>query len=174
MAQIKKINIKGVEYDLAGSGSSTTDTAYVDNKTLYIEEGTTTGGGENKTLVAKWGVSAIEIADMIANNYNLELFAAINNYYFLSAMTKDFIAQLPIYQKVGLISDPVNSHFIGMAEDERNKMFNGFYDKITLTFAFELEENNYTDLFYVQLNKKDIYPDSGVVERQSSACYSCD
>lgn len=45
MAQIKKINIKGVEYDLAGSGNITADTAYVDNKTLYIEEGTTAGGG---------------------------------------------------------------------------------------------------------------------------------
>lgn len=50
MAQIKKVNIKGVEYDIAGSGSSTTDTAYVENKTLYIEEGTTTGDGSGGTF----------------------------------------------------------------------------------------------------------------------------
>jgi hypothetical protein len=50
MAQIKKINIKGVEYDIAGSGRGTTDTAYVDNKTLYIEDGTITGGGDIKYI----------------------------------------------------------------------------------------------------------------------------
>ena len=72
MAQIKKINIKGVEYDLAGSGRGTTDTAYVDNKTLYIEEGTTAGGGSNDLVIefsANDDHSEDYILDLISRNF---------------------------------------------------------------------------------------------------------
>lgn len=55
MAQIKKINIKGVEYDITG------DTSYVENETLVISKGTSessgTGGGETIFEVALTGVT---------------------------------------------------------------------------------------------------------------------
>lgn len=70
MAQIKKVNIKGVEYDIAGSGSSTTDTAYVENKTLYIEEGTTTGDVKSTQIIEDQGKLEIATYDSQGNVIN--------------------------------------------------------------------------------------------------------
>jgi hypothetical protein len=114
MAQIKKINIKGVEYDLAGSGSSTTDTAYVDNKTLYIEEGTTAGGGGSE------------------NNLEIDLLARPLSTNNMNQITTDVYNLIEAFVLDDGFSGGDVFTFVldDITEEEQTNLLNGNYDNI--------------------------------------------
>ena len=106
MAQIKKINIKGVEYDLAGSGNSTTDTAYVDNKTLYIEEGTTASGGN--------GVLEIDLTPYMSQAEDATMFETLlfgQYLYSIEDNTKPYTAVETSFQSETLYNTLMNNEY---------------------------------------------------------------
>lgn len=136
MAQIKKINIKGVEYDLAGSGSSTTDTAYVDNKTLYIEEGTTAGGGASGEKVLE-----VEVLRSDISTSSVAVDDGVITLTFGASMVISFgmIEEGKTYNNYVNITNA----FAKTDSNWYQNLKNGYYDKLVLKTPTEMPDVPY-------------------------------